>query len=135
MRAFLLLGLLPALLFAQVYIEATGQTQPFTLAAGAKAAWNPAGSATETGGHSSFAAPAMSVYPNPSHSGITFKVSGCQGQTLVNIYNVLGKKVQSLDFSQKGRTSITAAMPNGIYFARLVVNSRMTQSTRFLVVR
>lgn len=131
MRYALILALVPALLCAQVYIEAIGQTLPFTLAAGNHSNWDPT-VANEKDLSLHLAAPAMTLYPNPARSAIVITV---QGKGTVDLFTVAGKKVRSLAFAG-GKTSVTANnLANGVYFARLSMKGRAVHTSRFLVVR
>lgn len=131
MRTLLLIFALPALMCAQVYLEAIGQTLPFKLAAGSRSNWDPA-VAVEQAGTVQQAGPVMTLYPNPAHTAIVITV---QGKGRVDLFTVAGKKVRSLEFSG-GKTSLTANnLANGVYFARLSMKGRTVTTTRFLVVR
>jgi len=131
MRTLLLILALPALMCAQVYLEAFGQTLPFTLAAGSHSHWDPA-VAVEQAGALPAGGPVMTLYPNPARTAIVITV---QGKGKVDLFTVAGKKVRSLEFSG-GKTSLTADnLVSGIYFARLSMKGRAALTTRFLVVR
>jgi len=134
MRTILALFFLPVLAAAQVYYSAYGQTVPFTLTAGAKAAWHE-GIAVETSPSALLNLPSMSIYPIPSSGCPRIVVSGAKGSVIVSIYNVAGKKIRALDFSGGKGAALVKTMPNGIYFARMAVNGQIKQTTRFLVVR
>ncbi len=134
MRALLLFCIVPALLCAQDYFEAFGQTQPFTLAFGQKSGWD-AGIDVENARLSLPLTPEMSVYPNPATNDLRICVHGNKGIALVAIYDVAGKKVQVIDFTRATEVLLTQALPNGIYFARLTISGRVVQTTHFLVVR
>ena len=132
--AFLLMACFPIFLYAQAYFEASGQTVAFNLTSGAKAAWN----STVAIEHQQVglpAVPVMAVYPNPTNTAVTIAVKGTSEKAMVSIYNVAGKKVRSLAFTHKASATISTGLGNGLYFARLMVNGRTVQTTRFLVVR
>ena len=134
MRVLLILSLLPALLFSQSYFEASGQTAAFTLAVGSTAGWNAGGTGNQA--HAAInIQPSLAVYPNPSRGSVCLQVKGSGEGAMVAIYNVAGKKIQTLDFTKRSAATVSAGLSNGIYFARLRVKGRTEQTTRFLVVR
>jgi hypothetical protein len=130
MRAFaLFLCLLPAMIFAQQYYEASGQTRVFTLSAGAKAG----PSAIRNVGRTipSLKSPMLVTMQN----GIRISVSGIQGQSRVSIYNLAGKRMQLAVISEKSPVALRSDLPCGVYFARLEMNGNLVQSIRFWKAR
>ena len=134
MKYLLFLLVLPVLSLAQEYYEASGQTRPFTLTAGAKATWDPS-IAVEKVRMDLPGTTAMTLYPNPSNGTLRISVLNAKGPAMVAIYSITGKKVRNLILNQKREATIERPLANGIYFAKLAVNGRMVQTTRFLVVR
>jgi hypothetical protein len=130
MRAWaLFLCLLPAMIFAQQYYEASGQTQVFTLTAGAKAgstAILPHGRLTPS------SAPHMLV---TMQNGVHISIAGIQGNGRVSIYNLSGKRVQTAEITGKSSVALRSDLSGGVYFARLEVNGRLVQTTRFWKAR
>lgn len=130
MRIFLLTCMFPALLFAQGYYEAFGQTRPFTLAAGNKADWNSVVK-IRLADHGSLT---FSVYPNPSNGRVSLALSGMSNGN-VSIFAVNGVKVSSLSIKAGSAVMPSMVLPNGIYFARLENAGKTILTKRFLVVR
>jgi hypothetical protein len=128
-RVLVILSILCAVAMAQQYYEASGRTQVFTLAAGAKA--GPSAMAPESR-RMHFIAPGIRITAN---NGVILHVQGITSKALVHVYNVAGKRVLRIDVD--GGTSVTVSklLQSGVYFARLEVNGRATQTIRFRMVR
>jgi hypothetical protein len=129
MRKLILLCLIPTALWSQQYYQASGQTQVFTLTAGAKAgpsAVLPRGRLTQS------IAPHMLI---TIQNGVHINIRGIQGQGKVSIYNLAGKKVQSAEITGASSFALRSDISNGVYFARLEVSGRLVQSTRFWKAR
>ena len=123
------LCLLPAMIFAQQYYQASGQTQVFTLTAGAKVgpvAVLPHGRLTSS------IAPHMLV---TMQNGVHLSILGVQGNGRVSIYNLAGKRVQIVEIAGNSSVALRSDLSNGVYFARLEVNGRLIQTTRFWKAR
>ncbi len=123
------LCLLPAMIFAQQYYQASGQTQVFTLTAGAKVgpvAVLPHGRLTSS------IAPHMLV---TMQNGVRLSVLGVQGNGRVSIYNLAGKRVQIAEIADNSSVALRSDLSGGVYFARLEVNGRLVQTTRFWKAR
>jgi hypothetical protein len=122
----LFLCLLSAVANAQQYYEASGQTSVFTLTAGAKA--GPGTSAVRLNSHLTPSAPPHMLVT--MQNVIHIIILGVQGHGRVSIYNLVGKTIQTAYID--GKSSITLkSVPRGVYFARLEVNDRLVQTTRF----
>ncbi len=134
MRKWFLL-LLPVFIFAQDFYEASGQTQAFTLAAGNKAEWNSGGVSTEQKAVALPGNVTMALLPNPVTGSLRISVSGITGLSTVTIYDIAGKKVQIITVNNKLGSAVLNTLSNGIYFARLHVDGRAIQTTKFLVAR
>jgi len=109
------------------FYEATGQTQVFTLTAGAKADWQ---HDTPVKYRSTFhtsksAASIMDIVPMAN--GIRMNVNGT-GQLM--IFNAAGKRV----WYQRITSSSQIQLCNGLYFARFVTTNS-SQTTRFTIAR
>jgi pimeloyl-ACP methyl ester carboxylesterase len=79
----------------------------------------------------------LSVYPNPAHGMINVQlVSEEQGKTMINIYDVSGKKVQTVNFEktaslQQKALNVTQLTP-GIYHVEVIINSKQKMITKFV---
>jgi hypothetical protein len=117
------------MIFAQQYYQASGQTQVFTLTAGAKVgpvAVLPHGRLTSS------IAPHMLV---TMQNGVRLSVLGVQGNGRVSIYNLAGKRVQIAEIADNSSVALRSDLSGGVYFARLEVNGRLVQTTRFWKAR
>ncbi len=65
----------------------------------------------------------LTVYPNPNNGSFTIQSSAFNGQSSIEIYNVLGEKVYSQLSTLYSPLSITLNQPNGVYFYRVVTES------------
>lgn len=136
MKTCLTVGLLlAATTLCPAFLEASGQTKPFTLTAGARAGWDaPIPSAGETPAVIP-QQPGLSVHPNPVSGAATIRLSGVKGEAKVALFNIAGAKVCELDCTNRAAARISSGLPNGLYFARLIMNGRSVKTARFLVVR
>ncbi len=73
--------------------------------------------------------PFLKVYPNPS-SGLTM-VSGLEGGTLVQVYDVLGQLVQSVSTREEKIELDLSRQPQGTYLVR-VSNGLQSRTLRFI---
>lgn len=129
MRKLFFLFLIPALVLAQQYYEASGQTQVFKLTAGAKAG----GSGILTRSRiAKTASPRMLV---TTQNGIRIGISGVQGQGRISIYNLAGKRLQITEIAGNASVVLGSDISTGVYIARLEVNGHLAQSTRFWKAR
>jgi hypothetical protein len=128
-KLLLLLCLLPALVIAQQYYQASGQTQVFTLTAGAKAGPT---AVLPHGRTACSIAPHMLVI---MQNGVHLSILGVQGDGSVSIYNLSGKRVQMVEIAGNSSVALRPDLSNGVYFARLEVNGRLVQTTRFWKAR
>jgi hypothetical protein len=76
------------------------------------------------------------TYPNPFNQSVTFKLAPpATSQITIDIYNILGRRVESLSFSpntQQGITWDAGDNPSGVYFYR--VHSDGNQSNGKLIL-
>jgi hypothetical protein len=129
MRKLFFLCLIPAAVWSQQYYQASGQTRLFTLAAGAKAGPSAVLPRSQI---------AHSVTPHmlvTTQNGVHISILGVQGQGRISIYNLMGKRVQSAETAGALSLTLRTDISNGVYFARLEVNGRLVQTTRFWKVR
>jgi hypothetical protein len=132
--------LLPALIGAQAlpaaYYEASGQTKPFILAAGARADWDNSGMTNISARKNVPSMRMMNIFPNPSSGNLKVSIRKTVGTALVTILDVSGKKIHSAVLSQdRNELTLPKHMSNGVYVASLHMNGRVLQKTRFLVMR
>jgi hypothetical protein len=126
---------LAALCWSQAYYEASGQTQVFTLAAGAKAGWEVLATPVKAS-RSSHVDPSMSILTNWGKNGIRVCVNGCQERSRIVIYNAAGQRLWNRDVDKSASPFAAAVrLAPGVYFARLSVNSQTAQAIRFMVAR
>ena len=67
-------------------------------------------------------------------NGIHIIILGVQGHGRVSIYNLAGKMIQTAYIDGKSSVAL-GSIPGGVYFARLEVNDRLVQTTRFWKTR
>ena len=77
----------------------------------------------------------MDIYPNPCNGILHISVKNAKGSATVSIYNITGKKLQTLNLNKHQDATLNNQLPNGIFFARLHTNGRLMQTTHFLMVR
>jgi hypothetical protein len=79
----------------------------------------------------------LSVYPNPAHGLINVQlVSAESGKTVINVYDVSGKNVQSLSFEkasslQQRTLNITQLAP-GVYHLEVIINNKQKMISKFI---
>lgn len=76
-------------------------------------------------------------YPNPMNQATTITLPSYSGPAAISIYNIQGQIVYSetLAASQASLSWNTADVPDGIYFARLVVNNNEVAGAKLVVLR
>ena len=86
-------------------------------------------------------------YPNPFNptTTIPFSINGTAKQVRLNVYNVLGQKVQTMfngvlqsgsyQFTWNGKNSNGQFAPTGVYFYELSVGKNNTQIKRMLLIK
>lgn len=79
----------------------------------------------------------LTCYPNPFTDATTFSYPSFTGTAQIQIWNNHGKTVYSevLTGMQNSFYWSAAELPEGIYFARMVVNGRETAATKLIVAR
>jgi hypothetical protein len=135
MAKSLMIFVLPFMLYADTCIVASGQTRPFTLTPGAKAAWNKPISGVHQRNVQSLNGGSFSVYQLPD-GAIGFKTPGIKNDALlkISLFSVSGRKISAAEMD--GRTSGVFAkkLVPGIYLARLDADG-IIKTTRFMVGR
>jgi PKD repeat protein len=76
----------------------------------------------------------VSVFPNPSNGKFTVELSGVSGQSLVEIYNVLGEKVYTGSLSSSTTQIDLSTKASGVYLYRIISLSGNLVSTGRLVI-
>ena len=116
------------------YYEASGQTNAFTLTAGAKAGWNSSASpiiSTQKMSKGMFGISSIAA----SGGALRIAFSGkLPANALVSVYNLRGARVASAPVS--GASLVVGnALSNGAYAVRVVANGMILSSSRFTMVR
>jgi hypothetical protein len=128
MRALLLFCMLPVVVFAQSYFEASGQTAAFTMAAGAKAGWNPSIAVEKAG-----VLPAITAFRISVASNGLFVHAGSKG--VVKLFDVRGRMAISVAIEHDGFVALSRNLANGIYAARFEAPGMALKRARLAVVR
>ena len=78
-------------------------------------------------------APVMLVYPNPTHADLSFELTGVISDALtVEIYDILGKKIQSTSLVNNKATISVGELPQGSFIAVCRDNGRVITSSHFI---
>jgi hypothetical protein len=103
--------------WSQLYYESSGQTAVFTLAPGAKAAWNP--SAAPVVSHTHHASPvrSLTVRTVDDHT-VRFDLAGSTGDRLF-LCDLHGRTTGRWAISRNEAMHIECRLPPGVYLARL----------------
>jgi hypothetical protein len=128
-RITTIIGLLCISVMAQEYYEASGQTQVFTLTAGARG--NPSSIANKNQSIA-IAAPHLQVI---SQHGVYLHLQNTTAKATVSIYTIAGKRILNIGIDSRAPVAISKGLSSGIYFARLAIDSRVMQTVRFRMVR
>jgi len=129
MRLLILLCMLPVVAFAQITLQASGQTSVFTLTAGAKAGWNNPGTSVEVAA----IAPVLSAFRvNAAGNGL-FVQTGAKG--MIRLFDVRGSLAAALTVERDGFIALSRGLANGVYAARFDAPSMTVRTTRLAVVR
>jgi len=76
----------------------------------------------------------IKVYPNPVSDELTINLGEVHSQINLEIFNVLGQRVNSLVFEQQQTFNIdTSSLSNGIYFFKIKINS--TKYREFKIIK
>jgi hypothetical protein len=79
----------------------------------------------------------LTVYPNPAHGMINVQmVAGESGKTVINVYDVTGRNVQTVNFEkaqslQQRSLNVTRLAP-GVYHLEVIINNRKKMITKFI---
>jgi hypothetical protein len=79
----------------------------------------------------------LTVYPNPAHGLINVQaISAEAGKTVINIYDVTGKNVQTTTFEkaqslQQRSLNVTRLAP-GVYHLEVIINNKKKMITKFI---
>jgi hypothetical protein len=129
MRALILSCLFPVLAFAQITLQASGQTTSFALKAGAKAGWNnlvaPIGHSVQAQGSNSFR---ISMAGNR-----LFIRTGAKG--MIRLVDGRGRTAATLAVEQDGFSAAPSGLAIGIYAAWFDAPGMQSRSAKLAVVR
>jgi hypothetical protein len=138
MKAVLLflITLIPCAVFAQDYIEASGQTVAFELKAGSTAAWNSGGSSV------------LYSQPVKSNQSILVRmqadrktisvtnVASSQSHPVFELFSVNGCRLARASLSSGSQSlSLKTSLTPGYYLARVKQNGTTIHTTTFFVAR
>ena len=130
MRKMLLsMALVATTVLCQSYYEAFGQTQVFTLTAGAKAEWYHPGTAT---GKAMVMPVHSPFYISVAENGL-FVHTGAKG--VIKLFDVRGRMAVSLPVEHDGLVPFSRGLANGIYVARFEAPGITVKTARLAVVR
>lgn len=79
----------------------------------------------------------MTVYPNPAHGMINVQMESAEsGKTVINVYDVSGKNVQTVNFEkaqslQQRSLNVTRLAP-GVYHLEVIINGKHKMITKFI---
>ncbi len=77
--------------------------------------------------------PVMTIYPNPAHADLSFELTGATGDNLtVEIYDMLGKKIESASLVNNNATISINDIPNGTFIAVCRNNGQIITSSHFV---
>ncbi len=71
----------------------------------------------------------IAVYPNPSSESVNFSISNISSAKALNIYDILGKKVKSIEVSSAQISVSTEGLNNGLYFYQVADRNNNIIST------
>jgi hypothetical protein len=136
--AFILLVItcMPFYLYAQTCNEGAGQTNAFTLKAGAKATWDSSVPIVEKQHGFSYNRISLFVY-KASSGGIVLKTTGLNASSpySLSIFSVTGQKISFVAFNGNAQVVFRKNLAQGICFARLESNGEILKAIRFMVGR
>jgi hypothetical protein len=129
MRALVLFCMFPVLAFAQITLQASGQTAAFTLKAGAKSGWN--GAATPID-HSA-KAPVSNTFRISMAGNKLFVQTGAKG--VIRLVDSRGRTAATLTVEHDGFTELPSGLAISIYAARFDAPGMRSMTAKLAVVR
>ncbi|MBL8029026.1 MAG: T9SS type A sorting domain-containing protein [Fibrobacteres bacterium] len=78
---------------------------------------------------------AFTVSPNPVSSSLSFNNGRTLRNSIVEIYDASGKRIEKVDLSIASAISTGNRYSNGVYFAKLSIDGKANKTIRFLVAR
>jgi hypothetical protein len=134
---FSMIFLIPALLYAQNYVEASGQTVVFNLAAGAKAGWDKNASPIRSPRITNQASSrnVISGLINQKYVSFTIRSQEKQQPLSIAVYRFDGRLLTRAPVSNTNTIALDHPLPNGCYWLRLESNSKALATTRLWVTR
>jgi len=121
--------MLPVVAFAQITLQASGQTSAFTLTAGAKAGWNNPGTSVEE----AVITPVSAAFRvNAAGNGL-FIQTGAKG--VLKLFDIRGRAAATVPVAHDGFVTLSRGLANGVYAARFDAPGMTARTTRLAVVR
>jgi hypothetical protein len=123
------------MLHAQQYVEVSGQTKPFDLKAGAKAAWDNSSAAIRKPADAAIQKPFSIICPRIGEIQ-RFIVSGrALAGSFLCIYSVRGGLVERASLTQSNTFTLSEKLRKGYYAARIENETKTFYGTHFLITR
>jgi hypothetical protein len=135
--ASILLLCIQMMVFAQEYVESSGQTMPFDLKAGAKAAWDKtvSGVRTSPGIHSKTSAFRLTCLVDMEKLIFVATGNNPAQEASLSIYRLDGVLVDRASSSTANMFTFDKCLSNGYYWVRLESNGKSLALTRMLLAR
>ena len=128
MRLVIMFCLLPFIVYAQNYFEASGKTVAFTLKAGAKSGWNNTTAIEKTSVIS--LAKIFSIASTGSELFVHTELKG-----VLRVFNVRGCLAATITIEHSGFIRLSNSLPNGVYVGRFESPGITTSTARWAVVK
>jgi hypothetical protein len=126
-----------ALIYAEDYIEASGQTVAFNLSAGAKAGWDKNASAIRSPRiiNQTTSRSVISGLINQKYVAFSIRSQEKQQPLSIAVYRFDGRLLTRAPVSNTNTIALDHPLPNGCYWLRLESNGKALATTRLWVTR
>lgn len=75
----------------------------------------------------------VTIFPNPADELITFKLAEKEPNTMVEIYNAVGEKVQAKQLNELVNEVDLTSLPNGVYYYSLLRDGKAVKTEKLVV--
>jgi hypothetical protein len=75
---------------------------------------------------------AVTVFPNPFTTSLTIKLEDKFKTAEFQIFNILGAVIMTTNLTEQMTTIETSSLPSGVYFYKVITNTKLIQSGKII---